>query len=75
MIVYDVVKTVTADAASVSSHEVGRHLVNHFDDGRTAQRYADRCNECRRTDGITYDVEAIDELSPLRVYDHYGIGM
>ncbi len=68
MIVYDVVQTVTPDAARYCSYPRGRLLVTHFDREADAENFALRCNDCSRTAGVRYDVVAVDELDPSRSY-------
>lgn len=67
MIVYDVIQTITAVGASMSSYAAGEWLINHFDSESAADDFASRCNECCLIyPHIKYSVEAIDEESPNR---------
>jgi hypothetical protein len=68
MIVYDIIQTVTPDAARNTSDPAGRWWMTSRDDQASAQRIADRYNQCCHVEGVRYTVEEIDESSPDRLH-------
>jgi hypothetical protein len=66
MIVYDVVRVVSAEGARQTSYRLGRQWIEVHDDERRAQDRVERYNACRNVESIVYVVEEHAELSPER---------
>ena len=64
MIVYDVIEHVKP--GTLTSSLPGTWLIDFFATETAATEFAERCNQYRLVDGITYAVHAIDEESPDR---------
>jgi hypothetical protein len=69
MIVYDVVREVSREAARHCSYPPGRFPIDVFARRVSAEEFAADCNRFCRTEGVRYVVVGLDECDPARACD------